>query len=145
MKPEVRHYEQASIDISASRLPAPVVTYIGPGNRWRLEEAYPYQDGPNLITVPEGFEFDLASIPRLFWWLIAPFELSIAAPLLHDFLYHHEGDLPPGSIEPPRAYTRLQADRLFRDIMQTEGVPAWRRTLAFLAVRAFGWLGWRQL
>jgi hypothetical protein len=99
VREEVRHYEQAPIQITRSVLPAPVVTYIGPGNRWQLEAAYSYADGANVITVPEGFQFDLASIPRMFWGLIAPFELSIAAPLLHDFLYHHQGDLPPGTAD----------------------------------------------
>ena len=145
MHPEVRRYEHTEVEIPASALAAPLVTYVGPGNRWRLEEAYSYQDGPTRIIVPAGFLFDLASIPRIFWWLIAPFELSVAAPLLHDFLYHHRGDLPPGTVEPSRPYTRLEADRLFRTVMETEGVPAWRRTLAFLAVRGFGWLGWRRV
>ena len=144
MKAEVRHYRQQSVEVAASSLPAPVVTYIGPGNVWRLEEAYEYRDGDNLITVPEGFRFDLASIPRIFWFLISPFELSIAAPLLHDFLYAHDGDPPATSIEPPRVYTRKEADQLFLTIMKTEGVPNWRRNLAYWAVRSFGWIGWRK-
>ncbi len=143
MKAEVRRFEQESIAVEASSLPAPVVTYIGPGNRWRLEEAYEYQDGAHAITVPAGFIFDLASIPRVFWWLISPFELSIAAPLLHDFLYANEGDPPEGSIDPPRIYTRKEADLLFRTIMEIEGVPSWRRSTAYWAVRSFGWIGWR--
>lgn len=144
MKAQVRQFEQAPIEVAASALPPPVVTYIGPGNVWRLEESYSYQDGNNVITVPEGFEFDLASIPRALWWLISPFELSIAAPLLHDFLYQHKGDPPSGSIVPPRTYSRKEADDLFRTVMEQEGVPAWRRSLAYAGVRAFGWLGWRN-
>ena len=144
MKAEIRRYHEESVKVAASSLAAPVVTYVGPGNVWRLEEAYEYRDGQNLITVPEGFRFDLASIPRVFWWLISPFELSIAAPLLHDFLYAYDGDPPAGSIEPPRVYTRKQADQLFRTIMEIEGVPAWRRNLAYWAVRSFGWTGWRK-
>lgn len=66
MKAQVREYEQAPIEITASALPAPVLTYEGPGNVWRLEEVYSYQDGTSVITVPEGFRFDLASIPRAF-------------------------------------------------------------------------------
>jgi len=144
MKAQVRTFDQAPIEVAASALPSPVVTYIGPGNVWRLEEDYSYQDGDHTITVPAGFEFDLASIPRAFWWLISPFELSIAAPLLHDFLYQHKGDPPPGSIVPPRTYSRAEADDLFRTVMEQEGVPAWRRSLAYAGVRAFGWLGWRN-
>jgi hypothetical protein len=144
MKAETRQLEQESIHVAESTLPPPIVTYIGPGNRWRLEGDYPYQDGRNLITVPGGFLFDLASIPRAFWWLISPFELSIAAPLLHDFLYAHKGDPPAGSIEPARVYSRKQADQLFREVMKIEGVPAWRRGPAYAAVRSFGWLAWRK-
>ena len=144
MREETRLYEQAPIEISASELAPPVVTYVGPGNVWRLEEEYTYRDGVHAISVPDGFRFDLASIPRIFWWLIAPFELSVAAPLLHDFLYEHNGAPPPGAVEPPRTYSRREADHLFRHVMEVEGVPGWRRTLAFVAVRAFGWLGWRQ-
>ena len=64
MKAQVRGYEQDPIEIAASALSPPIVTYIGPGNVWRLEESYSYQDGASEITVPDGFEFDLASIPR---------------------------------------------------------------------------------
>jgi len=144
MKAQVREYEQDPIEIAASALSPPVVTYIGPGNAWRLEESYSYQDGANEITVPDGFEFDLASIPRALWWLISPFDLSIAAPLLHDYLYQHEGSPPPGSIDPPRTYSRAETDQLFRHVMEMEGVPGWRRSLAYAGVRTFGWLGWRK-
>ncbi|MEN8234191.1 MAG: DUF1353 domain-containing protein [Actinomycetota bacterium] len=144
MKVQVREYDRAPIEIVASRLSAPILTFVGPGNAWRLEEPYAYADGDHAITVPEGFLFDLASIPRAFWWLVSPFELSIAAPLLHDFLYQHAGVPPAGSIKPPRTYSRSEADRLFLHMMETEGVPGWRRGPAYAAVRAFGWLGWRK-
>ena len=101
------------------------------------------RDGDTTITVPAGFRFDLSSVPRVFWSLIAPFELSIAAPLVHDFLYRHGGKPPEGSVAPPRAYTRAEADRTFRAMMEAEGVSAWRRTAAYLAVRAFGGRAWR--
>ena len=87
--------------------------------------------------------FDLSSIPRLFWPVIAPFELSITAPLVHDFLYAHGGEPPPGSVSPPRTYTRRETDRIFRVIMRAEGVAAWRRILGYAAVRLFGRSAWR--
>lgn len=89
------------------------------------------------VTVPAFFRFDLASVPRPFWGLIAPFDCSIEAPLVHDFLYRfHEAD--------GRVWRRREVDRLFRRIMKTEGVRAWRRSAAWLAVRLFGWWAWRQ-
>lgn len=131
------------VDLAASRLPPPVLSFIG-GGRWRLEQSYAYRDGDTVVTVPAGFDFDLSSVPRLFWFLLAPFELSIAAPLLHDFLYRYGGRPPAETIAPPRTYTRAEADRMFREIMRAEGVSAWRRALAYAAVRLFGRSAWRS-
>ena len=133
MKQFAYRLDHDRVEIPESRLPPPVLTYRGDG-RWRLEAAYTY----DTITVPAGFEFDLSSVPRVFWPLIAPFELSIVAPLVHDFLYRTGGQLPA------RSYTRAEADGLFRRIMREENVPAWRSTLAYLAVRAFGRGSWRD-
>jgi hypothetical protein len=123
-----------------------VLTYKTASRRWRLEQTYDYYDESRgrRLTVAAGFEFDLSSVPRLLWWLIAPFELSIAAPLVHDFLYRYRGEPPPGSVLPPHRYTRAESDRLFRRAMEQEGVGAWRRGAAYAAVRAFGRVAWGE-
>jgi Protein of unknown function (DUF1353) len=142
VKHQLRTLEQEPVDIADSRLPSPILSYVGVG-RWRLEADYPYQDAETTITVPKGFEFDLSSVPRLLWWLIAPFELSVAAPLLHDFLYFYGGKPPAGVVVPHRIYNRAEVDAMFRGIMRKEGVSAWRRALGYLAVRTFGSGNWR--
>lgn len=123
-----------------SELPPPVVTYHVALGAWSLESDYLYRRDGHLLLVPAGFTFDLASIPRLVWVVIAPFELSIAAPLLHDFLYRHRG--VPAVDHSARTYTRAEADRLFLEVMTREGVRRWRMLAAFGAVRLFGWLAW---
>jgi hypothetical protein len=142
MKEFAYQLDHDRVDIAGSRLPPPLITSPSIG-RWRLEAAYTYHDGATAITVPAGFEFDLSTVPRVFWPLIAPFELSIVAPLLHDFLYRYGGKPPTGSVSPPRTYERGEVDRMFREIMEAEGVPAWRRALAYAAVRVFGRDEWR--
>lgn len=126
--------------------PLPVVTYRVRACCWVLEVGYTYEDedGEHLIWIPRGFVFDLASVPRLVWPLIAPFELSIAAPLVHDWLYRYAGSMPAGG-HALRAYTRRDADLLFRRIMERERVPGWRRVLAYAAVRAFGGFAWGRV
>jgi hypothetical protein len=143
MDERARTLDHDAVEIARARLPAPVLTYLG-GRHWRLEADYPYKDGPTTITVPSGFRFDLSSVPRVFWSVIAPFELSIAAPLLHDFLYQTGGKPPDVSIDPPRTYTRAEVDRMFLTIMRAEGVAMFRATSAYLAVRAFGRPAWRK-
>lgn len=143
MKAEVRTLSRDPVDIPDSRLPPPILSFVG-GRRWRLEADYAYRDADTTITIGKGFEFDLSSVPRLLWWLIAPFELSVAAPLLHDYLYFHGGRPPAGAVVPHRTYNRAEVDAMFRGIMRKEGVSAWRRALGYLAVRAFGRPAWRS-
>jgi hypothetical protein len=135
--------DREPVQIERSRFPAPLLTYLGHG-QWRLEGDYTYHDGGTAITIPAGFVFDLSSVPRPFWLLIAPFELSIVAPLLHDVLYRHGGKLPSGWVSPPRTYTRAAVDRMFLRIMEAEEVSPWRRVLAYWAVRLFGRYAWRK-
>lgn len=138
MKQSAYRVEPQAVRVEDSGLPPPILSYRPDRSAWVLEEDYAYADGPHLLRVPSGFEFDLASVPRFAWPLIAPFELSVVAPLLHDFLYQHGGRLPDGSVVPPRSYTRKQADELFRVVMKQERVAGWRARLAYWAVRWFG-------
>lgn len=84
------------------------------------------------VAIRKGFRCDLASIPRGLSWLIQPHELSVAAPMVHDFLYeNHES-------------TRRDADLLLRLIAQAHGVGRFRRWASWVAVRLFGWFAWRK-
>jgi hypothetical protein len=132
--------ERTPVRIARSRLPPPLLSHRD--GLWVLEAPYAYDDHGTRLTVPAGFRFDLASVPRLFWPLVAPFELSIAAPLLHDFLYRCAGELPASAAEPPRRYARRDADRLFREVMEAEGVARWRRDAAWAAARLLGAPSW---
>lgn len=125
---------------------------------YKLVENYPYAwhtKGLNrVITVPEGFVYDGASVPRIVWTIsgITPDGLIRAAALVHDFIYHHNGKLPKNSygaiIEgvyvdfSMNKWSRNDADRLFARIMRESGVPMVKRRAAYLAVRAFGFMSW---
>lgn len=143
MKAFILELDRHPVHIATSGLPAPVISHIG-GKLWRLEQPYSYSGDNHTITVPALFEFDLASIPRALWWLIGPFDLSIAAPLIHDFLYRYQGQPPTGSIVPPRTYKRKEADQLFRAMMKEEGVWWWRRAAAYRVVRLVGGIAWAK-
>jgi hypothetical protein len=135
-------------------VPFPRVEPLG-GNRYRLFEAYVYvwaKGGARYrLVVPVGFENDLASVPRLLWVVISPFDLG-AAVVPHDWLYATGGRPPPGSwqvwrdgdwTDDERAWTRRNADRLFGRLMREVGVSRPKRRAAYLAVRLFGAFSWR--
>lgn len=66
---------------------------------YRLLDTYHYcwdlNGQQSRITVPEGFTYDGASVPRLAWTLsgITPDGLIRAAALIHDWIYNHAGAL----------------------------------------------------
>lgn len=109
-----------------------------------------------LIIVPEGFEFDLTSVPRIFWTPtgITPDRLRWTSPLIHDFPYHYKGKLPEGSykiwdddidgwVDSKRIWTRKNADRLFCRNLREDGISIFKRRMAYRAVRVGGWYAWR--
>lgn len=113
----------------------PSVTYRVATGSWVTASCFRYED----IIIPGGFECDLSSVPRVLWWLIAPFELSIKAPLVHDFLYKAGGFLPVSG----ETLTRKDVDELFLRIMREEQVAGWRSCAAYTAVRLFGGKAWQ--
>lgn len=118
----------------------PIIT-IEPGSgEWTLVSPFHAEVNGHTVVIPAGFRFDLASVPRILWWLVAPFHLSIAAPLVHDWLYRRGGWLIPGGAR----VARSDADRVFRDLMRQYGVNPVVAFLAWVVVRVFGWVAWRR-
>lgn len=83
------------------------------------------------IHVPSGWITDWASVPRFFWRLFPPIGRYTLAAVVHDYLYEY------------RVGTRKRADRVFLRIMEHLGVPWWKRTAMYWAVRLFGGRAWR--
>ena len=93
------------------------------------------------IKVETGFETDLASVPRLCWNIIAPWDVARAA-IIHDILYgalrqaFFDNSLDAKKINE----MRLAADSVFREGMQAAEpkIPNWKSTPCFWSVRPFG-------
>jgi hypothetical protein len=77
------------------------------------------------ITVPAGFESDLASVPAWALRLIDAGALARAA-LLHDYLRER------------LAFSKIEGDAIFLTAMAADDVKPWQRELVFAAVRLNG-------
>ncbi len=84
------------------------------------------------VEVPAGFHTDLSSIPRVFRSIIPQVGPQNRASVLHDWAYE-EG--VPGM-------SRAQADRMFLDVMEWDGVSWLRRNVMYAAVRVGGSTLW---
>ncbi len=99
-----------------------------------LAEHYDVEAHGFVFTIAKGYQFDGASIPPVFWIAFySPYDPKvIKAALVHDFLYDtHE-------------VSRKEADQVFKSFLEEKGVPRPRAFLMWLAVRMFGWIGWRK-
>ena len=84
------------------------------------------------VTVPEGFIFDGASIPKWAWQVIySPFHPDVmAAALVHDYLYGHH------------KFTRIESDSIFEYLLIKNGVDETKASLMYKAVRVGGRSAW---
>ena len=108
----------------------PPLNIVDEPEKWTLADECIYQSAlldaggaPIRVVVPEGFETDLASIPRIARVFIVKNGLHRAAAIVHDYLCRL------GLL-----FSRVQADRIFLEAMKVCGVPLVRRRLMFWAV-----------
>lgn len=88
------------------------------------------------ITVPKGFVFDGASIPRLLWLLFPPgYGPAHRAAAIHDYLYNYGYN----------HYSKRYADDLFRATMLADGANPFIAWAFWRAVRLGGKGGWARV
>lgn len=93
---------------------------------WAVRADLVWQDKTERITVPKGFETDLASIPVALRSLMDRNGVSRRPAVLHDFLY--------GS----HVVTRARADALLRRALLAEGESAFAAWVYWAGVRLGG-------
>ena len=140
-----------------------VVNHIsGRVHEWEMCEPMTYRlvdlDDAEFVTVTPKFTTDFASVPRPFWFFIAPWGRHGRAAIVHDFLYRLGSITNP--LEPVdkrlRRPPKHEADRIFRQAMAVldevilTNSKLWNRRLLkpFLRVRLAlaaprRWLMWR--
>jgi hypothetical protein len=100
---------------------------------WVLLEPYTRDTLIGTITVPAGFETDLASVPRQVWRRYPKFGRWTGAAVVHDFLYRQR---PHGGLR------RSAADDVFEDLLREDGVLYGDVGIIMAAVRQFGDRAW---
>lgn len=118
-------------------------------NKVRLLTSFRYDSKRIKLTIPAGFETDLASIYMVKY--VSPTMYAILsgygdrAAVVHDYLYHKQGYFNPFSEEPEFIpVSRAFADRVFYDALRADGVARWRAALFYIGVRIGGFSAWRQ-
>lgn len=112
----------------------PIIKWVGGDNPYLLSEEYTFRTKQSTWTVPAGYRYDGASVPRIPFVYARYGNTAHEAACLHDYLYEFQ----------PCA--RKQADKAFLETMERFGNPPSRtqRRVMYMAVRMFGGLAWRR-
>ena len=128
---------------------------IGP-DRWRLVAPLVYASAllDGQVTIPEGWETDLESLPR---WLPALYALLYGsaheASVIHDWACTYAAFcvVTPHGITHRVPVSRAEADGLIYEAMRTPHRPrpenqaaAWKASTVWAGVRAAGWVSWAR-
>ena len=142
-----------------------IVAEFNPPRKWVIARALSYQwnfdddvDETSLkeiglyvnqheIVVNEGFVTDLASVPRICWAFIAPWDIARAA-IIHDLLYkrirQYRDECSKGlkSSEDPKVISAAKkaSDNVFHMAMKDAepSVARWKIAAAYYSVKMFG-------
>lgn len=106
------------------------------GKTFKLLELFRYRiggmDSLDIITIPEGFETDFASVPQILWSVIPPWGKYGKAAVLHDYLYKSG------------IFERGRCDDIFLEAMEVLDVSWIKRKIIYRGVRMGGWIAWNS-
>lgn len=98
---------------------------------WTLAEPFRFKVDGKSYEVPVGFSTDFASVPRFVWPIISPYELGVGC-IPHDYGYStHDG-------------AKDFWDTVFLACMEKDGIPLWKRQVAYYSVSLLGQHAWNS-
>lgn len=114
-----------------SKLKTEFSTVPNGNRRCPLVEPFEFSVDSARFVVPAGFWTDFASVPRLLWPIISPYDLGIG-PVPHDFGYF--------TGHANRAYW----DMVLLACMEKDKIAGWKRSAAYRAVDLFAGSVWTR-
>ena len=109
---------------------------------WVVDEDWTYSiDGEEYI-IPEGFQFDGASIPKFLHTWLSPVGVLLMGGLVHDYAYKYETLLKSDKKNTMGTITQKKADEIFRDINIDNNGFYFLNYLAYWALRVGGFMAW---
>lgn len=102
---------------------------------WKLKKPLTIylQTKESIITIPEGFVYDMATVPKWLWSIIRPFNDALFGTLIHDYLYIHKD---------AHTLTRKEVDKEYLLWNNLTNKNKFDNYVRYIFVRAFGWLWW---
>lgn len=115
---------------------APYLKFMYKNRRWRLAKSLIVELSTlDNILLKFGFEFDMATVPSIFWGIFPPYNDAIFAYVLHDYLYINRS---------VHQLTRKQCDEELLYWAKLTNSNMIDNYFRYYIVRLFGSLWWRN-
>ena len=121
-----------------------ILLWILTTRNWEIAEDFEYELNDIKYTIPAGFKFDGASIPKFLHTFLSPVGVLLMGGLVHDYAYKYQTLLEINKAVTLGVISQKRADEIFRDI--NIGVNGFylMNYLAYYSLRLGGFLAWRK-
>ena len=119
-----------------------IVMWLLSTRNWVLTDDWKYNIDGTEYVIPEGFQFDGASIPKFLRSFFSPVGVLLIGGLVHDYAYKYKTLLKKNKKDTMGELTQKRADEIFRDInIIVNGFYTMNR-LAYWSLRIGGFMAW---
>jgi len=119
-----------------------VIMWLLSTRNWTVTEDWKYNIDGTEYVIPEGFQFDGASIPKFLRSFFSPVGVLMIGGLVHDYAYKYKTLLKKNKKDTMGELTQKRADEIFRDInIIVNGFYTMNR-LAYWSLRIGGFMAW---
>lgn len=109
---------------------------------WEVADDWAFEINGEGFIIPQGFQFDGASIPKFLHTWLSPTGVLLMGGLVHDYAYKYETLLRSGQKETLGVIDQKRADEIFRDINIEQNGFHFLNNLAYWALRIGGFAAW---
>ena len=119
-----------------------IVMWLLTTRNWILVDDWKYNGNGQEYVIPEGFQFDGASIPKFLRTFFSPVGVLLIGGLVHDYAYKYKTLLKKNKKTTMGDLTQKQADEIFRDINIIVNGFYVMNYLSYYSLRLGGFLAW---
>ena len=119
-----------------------IVMWLLTTSNWILVDDWKYNVNGQEYVIPEGFQFDGASIPKFLRTFFSPVGVLLIGGLVHDYAYKYKTLLKKNKKTTMGDLTQKQADEIFRDINIIVNGFYVMNYLSYYSLRLGGFLAW---
>ena len=119
-----------------------IIMWLLSTRNWILTKDWKYNIDGTEYVIPEGFQFDGASIPKFLRTFFSPVGVLLMGGLVHDYAYKYKTLLEVNKKKTMGELTQKRADEIFRDINIVVNGFYSMNYLAYWSLRIGGFVAW---